>query len=135
MKNALPFYQRESFIYLFAVVTSFILSIIVARGQDIINPDAVCYLSSAQMIGNEVLQQAMHLCSQANWPFYSLLIYGFVKFTHVSYVMAGYTIDAVFSALSVFLFISIVKKLGGSRRILWLAALTILLSHEFNNVR
>src|SRR5579883_3069988 len=90
---------------------------------------------SAQMIGQTGLHDAMHLCGQARWPFYSTLIYGLAYPTHFLYVTAAYILDGLFSACSVITFILIVKTLGGSQRVLWLATGVILLSHEFNSVR
>lgn len=135
MRNVLPFYQREGFIYFVAALISLLLSTGINFYQPIVNPDAVCYLGSAKAIGTLGLQAATQLCPQANWPFYSMVIFGMVKLTNLSYPAAGYLVDAIFSTVSVLLFITIVKKLGGSRRVMWLAAAVILLSHEFNDVR
>lgn len=135
MRNVLPFYQREGFIYFFAILTSLLLSAGIDFFQPIVNPDAICYLGSAKAIGTMGLKAATHLCPQANWPFYSMVIFSVVKLTHLPYPIAGYAIDAIFSAISVLLFIMIVKRLGGSRNVMWLAAAIILLSHEFNDVR
>lgn len=135
MKKELPFFKSVGFLYFFAVVTSLILSLGIGLRQAIINPDAVCYLTSAEAIGRIGIKGAMQICSQANWPFYPAIIYGVVQITHLSYPAAGYAVDAIFTALSVLFFLMIVKKLGATQRILWLAAGVILLSHEFNGVR
>ncbi len=129
------FYQRNIFIYFMAMITSFFLSFWISIHEVIINPDAICYLSGAEIIGTQGLQGAMALCGQAKWPFYSLLIYGVVQITHLSYISAAYILNSLFSALSVMMFIAIIKELGGSRRVMWFAAGVILLSHQFNNVR
>lgn len=127
--------MRQSAVYLFAIAVSLLLSLWIDYHESIINPDAVCYLMSAEAFGQLGLKGAMHLCGQAKWPFYSALIYGLVQVTHLSYSSAAYLLDAFFSALSVSMFILIVKELGGSRRLLWCAAAVILLWHEFNSVR
>lgn len=134
MMSARPFYQRERFIYLFAIFASLILSLWIDYRETVINPDAICYLLTAQSVSTG-LQQAMHLCGQAHWPFYPMLIYSLVQVSHVSYLAAAYALNAIFTLFSVILFILIIKELGGSRRVLWFAAFVILLSHEFNSVR
>lgn len=129
------FYCRENFVYFFAAFASLLLSFWISYRETVINPDAVCYLLSAQSIGEVGIKGAMQLCGQAHWPFYSVLIYGFVRLTQLSYPISAYVLDGFFSLLSVLFFIQIVKELGGSLRIMWLSAIVILLSHEFNSVR
>lgn len=129
------FYRRESFIYIIAVLASVFLSLWIDCRETVINPDAICYLLSAHIINQSGISGAMHLCGQAQWPFYSFLIHSVAEITHLSYTLTAYIIDGIFSALSVLTFILIIKELGGSRRVLWLAALVILLSHEFNSIR
>src|SRR3990167_7912644 len=135
MNQVVFFYQRERFLYCFAIIISILLSLSMNMSRPLVNPDAICYLSSAESMGEYGIKAAMQLCGQAKWPFYSMLIYGFVTMSHLSYVIAAYILDGFFSLFSVVMFILIVKKLGGSRRVLWLAAMVILLSHQFNNVR
>ena len=127
--------QHKRAIYFFAVLASALLSLWIGYREEVINTDAICYLLSAQIIGETGIRGAMHLCGQAKWPFYSALIYGFVQISHLPYFIAAYLLNGFFSILSVTMFVLIVKELGGSQRMLWLAALTILLSHEFNSVR
>ncbi len=126
---------RTSTLFLFAFSFSLLISAWLGYRETVINSDAICYLLSAKMIGTDGLRQAAHLCDQARWPFYSAIIYGFVQLTHFTYPAAAYVLDGFFSLLSVGAFILIVKELGGSQRTLWLAAITILLSHQFNSVR
>lgn len=126
---------RTSTLFLFAFSVSILLSAWLGYRETVINSDAICYLLSAQKVGTDGIRQAMHLCEQAKWPFYSVLIYGFVQLTHLTYPAAAYVLDGFFSLLSVAAFILIVKELGGSQRTLWLAAIIILLSHQFNSVR
>lgn len=135
MTGAAVFFRRESTVYIFAILTSLLLSFWIDYRESVINPDAICYLLSAKAVGTSGMKAAMQLCPQAKWPFYPAFIYGFVQITHLSYPVAAYVLDALFSALSVMLFIRIVKELGGSRSVMWLAAGVILLSHEFNSVR
>ncbi len=121
-------------IYLTAAVISILLSFWMSVRSSVINPDAICYVQSAEALQSG-LNFAMHLCGQAKWPFYSILIFGLVSVTKISYVAAAYSLNAFFSLISVVTFIAIVRSLGGTRRVLWLAAAVILLAHEFNAVR
>ncbi|OGT42530.1 MAG: hypothetical protein A3F42_04980 [Gammaproteobacteria bacterium RIFCSPHIGHO2_12_FULL_37_34] len=126
---------QNNIVYFFAIFTSLALSFWVTSHRDIINPDAICYLSGAEVIGQSGLHAAMQLCGQAKWPIYSLLIYGVAQLGHFSYPVAAYFLNGMFSLVSVALFILITKELGGSNRVLWLAAGTILLAHGFNSAR
>ncbi len=127
--------QYTSGVYYFAAIASFILSFWMACREYVINPDAICYVQSAAVIGDGGLRKAMNLCSQAQWPLYSVLIYFFSVITHLQLTYSAYFLDAVFSAVSVVLFMRIIQELGGKGRVLWLAAAIILLSHQFNSVR
>lgn len=121
-------------VYWVAGLLSIVLSYWASLRAGVINPDAVCYLQSAQSMSMGV-HFAAHLCDQARWPFYSLLIFGITKLTHLSYISSAYLIDGFFSLISVLTFIAIVDFFKNSSRVRWFAALTILLSHEFNAVR
>lgn len=127
--------SRLSFLYFVAVGLSIALSLWMNSKDRVINPDAICYLQSAEAIGKYGLYGAMHLCDQAKWPFYSLLIFKLVQTSHLSYTSSAYLINGFFSLLSVLAFITIARELGGSRRVLWLAALVILSAHDFNILR
>jgi hypothetical protein len=127
--------KASPWLYTIGFMLSLLLSCWIDSQQSVINPDAICYLLSAETIGREGLRASMHLCVQSNWPLYAILIYGLQHILPLSYQTSAYFIDAIFTALSVGLFIRIVQELGASRRILWFALLTILLAHDFNSVR
>ncbi len=129
------FYQQPWFLYVAAAIASLLCSIIVNAQEAVINSDAICYLGSAETIGTQGFKAAMHLCDQAKWPLYATLIYATSKALFVTTTFAAQVINALFGVLSVLAFILIVKELGGTRRVQWLAAAVILLSHEFNSVR
>jgi hypothetical protein len=122
-------------IYYVAGFASLLISFWIASRQAIINPDAICYLQSAGVMGDGGLRKAMNLCPQAQWPFYSVLIYLFSTITHLSSTVSAYVLDALFSTISVLMFIRIVQELGGNKLVLGLAAMVILLANEFNSVR
>ncbi len=129
------FSERDYFLYIFAALISFLLTYWINVHQDIINPDAICYLTAAERIGQSGISSAMQLCGQAKWPFYSVLIYSIVSITHLSYASAAYLLNGLFSAISIVTFILIVKELNGSRQAIACAAATILFWHTFNSVR
>lgn len=127
--------RNDRIIYLLAAVVSLLLSYIGSLRATVINPDGVCYIQSAAAIGTIGLHAGVNICGQAQWPLYSTLIFGVASLTKLSYETAAFAIDAFFSLISVVTFIAIIRLLGGSRRVLWLAAGVILLAHEFNSVR
>lgn len=127
--------QNPRSVYIVATITSFILSFWLNLKETVINPDGVCYLLSAEAIGHSGIRGAMELCGQAKWPFYSILIYAVSQLTHLSFLVSADLLNSIFSATTVCTFILIAKQLGGNSRILWFAALSILLTHQFNNVR
>lgn len=135
MNKSITYFQHERHIFYLAALASLLISLFVAQQTAIINPDAICYLQSAQALSSSSINDAMHLCGQAKWPFYSMLIYSTVKLTHFSYLTSAYVLDALFSLASVLFFILIVKELGGTKRVLWLAAFVILFSQSFVDVR
>lgn len=128
-KNSILIYTTASLISLF-------FSYWFAVRESVINPDAICYLQSAESM-RYGLFHAMHLCDQAVWPFYSALIYGVVTLTHVSFQTAAYGLDGLFSLISVITFIAIVDFIANVRitSILCFAAFVILFAHDFNSVR
>jgi hypothetical protein len=135
MKRGYPENQTKIGIYLFAILSSILLSLWFNAREMVINPDGICYLQSAQMIGSTGLHAAMQLCDQAKWPLYSVLIFMVVKATQFSYLTAAYLLDGFFSLISVLAFVYLTHLLGGSRRVLWLALGVILFASEFNSIR
>jgi len=127
--------QQINPVYWLAVFGSLLLSAWINYHETVINPDAICYLLSADEMGRMGLTSAMQICPQAKWPFYSVLVFLFGSITHFSLTLSAYAVDALFSVISVCAFITIVKQMGGSRRVLWFAAFVILFAHEFNSVR
>ena len=127
--------QSIPLIYFIAILTSFILSYSAALRATVINPDAICYLYSAALLAKASLYSAMHLCPQAAWPFYSILIFTVTSLTHLTYTASAFLLNGFFSAISVAMFIAIVDELGGSVPTMWFAAITILLAHTFNILR
>src|SRR5579862_1633069 len=97
-------------VYLIAALLSMACSIWISSREMVINPDAICYLQSAAAMKDN-FHFAMNLCGQAKWPFYSLLIAGFVQVTQFSYETSAYLINGFFSLLTVLVFMRIIAFL------------------------
>ncbi len=126
--------QKRLTIYSIAALFSILLSIWAVLKTVVINPDAICYLYSAQAM-EKGLTIASHLCEQAKWPFYSVLIFGFTELTHFSSIHAAYVLDGFFSLVTVIAFIAIVDSFTKRVQIVALSACVILLAHDFNGLR
>lgn len=135
MKLFISFYERPPYIFLFTIFSSLLLSYWLGIYHNVVNLDGICYLQSAQTLEHANLQTAMQVCPQAKWPFYSILIFLVTKFISLSTISAAFLVNTFFSAMTVCVFICLVKELQGNTRTLWFAVLTILLFHEFNNIR
>jgi hypothetical protein len=121
-------------IYITAAFVSIFLSYWINHQVVLLNPDAVCYLQSAEIV-NQGLSTVMSLCDQSQWPFYPLLIAGFVKITALSYEHAAFVLNGLFSLFTVLIFIRIVAFFNDNKKITWLAAFVILFTHEFNSFK
>lgn len=135
MRSSFEAAGQTRILYVLAGAVSLILSYWISSHQAIINPDAICYLLSAKEMEQSGVRAAMQLCGQASWPFYAALIVAFSKVSMLSMTASAYLLDACFTLITVLSFITIVNMLGGTRRVLWLAAFVILSAHQFNAVR
>jgi hypothetical protein len=121
-------------IYLTAALLSLLLAYDGSVRATVINPDGICYLQSAATIGMAGLHEAMHICGQAQWPFYSVLIYGVTLLTKLSVISAAFVLNGGLTLITVLAFITLVKMFTDRKLVLWFAAASILLMHEFNSV-
>jgi len=126
---------RHNLPYGMVLLFSLILSIWIGARETVINPDGICYLMAADLFAKSGMAALAHYCAQSAWPFYSMLISIFAQFSHLSLETSAYFLNGASTLISVFLFLKIINELGGSTRVLYFAALVILLSHEFNSVR
>jgi hypothetical protein len=122
-------------LYLIASVLSLGLSVWCVRSASLINPDGICYLYSANTYLTHGLHAAMGVCGQAGWPFYSVVIACISKMFSFSSITSAYLLNAILDLFTVLSFLSLVHLLGGTRKHLIFAAMTILLAHEFNGIR
>jgi hypothetical protein len=129
--------RQRNLVYFATAFFSLLLSVCISGRESVINTDAICYLQSAATLKQGV-ELAMSLCGQAKWPLYSVLIAGLVSITKLSYVTSAYILNGIFSLMTALIFVRTVALVGGKQaktRLLWLAALVILLAHEFNAVK
>jgi hypothetical protein len=135
MRTTLADVHSSRTVYLAAGLISLLLSAWICLQQTVVNPDAVCYLLSAKEMGSAGISAAMHLCGQASWPFYSALIFFFAKYSIFSITTSAYILDSLLTLITVLSFVMLAESLGGTRRVLWLAAFVILSAHQFNSIR
>lgn len=134
--NVIPLKQGRGWpLYAIAALVSVLLSAWIGWREQVINPDGICYLMSAEAFQVFSVGQVMQLCPQSGWPFYPWLIHAIMNATGWPSLVAANVLDGALSLLSVITFIKIVEALGGSRRVMAFAAFVILCAHEFNSVR
>jgi hypothetical protein len=126
---------RQNFPYVIVLFFSLVLSVWICARETVINPDGICYLMAADVFSKLGVNALTNYCAQSSWPFYSIFISLVAQWTHFSLEMSAYLLNGMATLLSVFLFLKIISELGGNTRVLYFAALVILLFHEFNSVR
>jgi len=129
--------NSQRLIYVTAISLSVMISLFITLSIDVINPDGVCYLLSAETM-EDGLRQATKVCDQAGWPLYAWLIAKTVSITHLSDIHAAFLLNTLLSTCSVWFFILIVQTLskpGQQIKLLWLATVVILLAKGFNDSR
>lgn len=111
---------------------SILLSLWALYLDPVINLDGIVYVEAAEHFARG--QWAAGL-SVYKWPFYSFVI-GMVSYiTGLAEGHAAYVVNAGLYALTVLGFVAFVGALGGSGRVLWLAALVALLHPDLNAFR
>jgi hypothetical protein len=128
-------FHRDQQVYVFAILTSILLSLLLGYRNSVINPDGICYVMGAKLLDSGSIKDVMQFCPQSKWPFYSTLIYALGQLSHLSYGVSAHLLNAGLSLISVLMFVKIIEKLGANQRVLWLAALVILFDHQFNLLR
>ncbi len=121
--------------YLLAILGSLISSYFALSYQQPFNVDGIKYINTATAF----LQGGFHAAIDSyGWPFYSVLIAIVSKSTTLSLVNAAFLLNAILNTITILVFISLVKTLGGSRRTQFFAALIILiypyLNHDRDNI-
>lgn len=122
--------QRDVRIY--AAFASLVLSAWCVFIGNVVNSDGVLYLRAAELMVRGEWHAALQLYK---WPFYSVLIALVHQVTGLSFEYAAYALNAALTALTVVMFISLVREVGGDNTVVIFAAAVILLYHSLNNYR
>ncbi len=122
---------REHDIRWIAVAASLVLSIFTLLVQEIPNSDAYTYVRTAEIFLAEGVVAAYQHYS---WATYSILI-GIVSATGLDVFSAGLLVNAMFYAILVYAFLSIVKETNSSEPLLAIAAVCILVYPQLNEYR
>lgn len=122
---------RQLDIRLLAVLASLLLSVLTFLFPTTPNDDAYTYIRTAELYLQEGVAAAFEHYS---WATFSLLI-GLTSKLGLELFPAAFLVNALFYALLVFAFISIVQEIDNSRLVLGLSALTILVYPQLNEYR
>lgn len=114
-----------------AVGASLVLSIFTLLLQEIPNSDAYTYARTAEIfLADGIVAAYQHY----SWATYSILI-GIVSASGLDVFSAGLFVNAMFYALLVYAFLSIVKEINDSKPLLEVAAICILVYPQLNEYR
>ena len=122
---------RQHDIRWIAVTASLVLSIFTLLLQEIPNSDAYTYARTAEIFLTDGIVAAYQHYS---WATYSILI-GLVSVTGLDVFSAGLFVNAMFYAILVYAFLSIVKEINDSEPLLAIAAVCILVYPQLNEYR
>ena len=118
-----------------AVVLSLLISAWITYSTDVINNDGILYLSAAKLVSGGSWGAACQLSELHCWLLFPVLISLTGKLTTLSLENSAYLLDAVLSGLMVYMFLTLARELGASRRTLLFAAFVILLHPYLNESR
>jgi hypothetical protein len=114
-----------------AVVASLVLSLFTLLLQETPNADAYTYARTAEIfLVDGIIAAYQHY----SWATYSILI-GIVSTTGLDVFSAGLLVNAMFYAILVYAFLSIVKQINDSEPLLAIAAICILVYPQLNEYR
>jgi len=126
-------YRDRPFMVLCIVFANVLLSLWCISADPIVNNDAVTYLSIAQQFVGGHWAQAFEYYS---WPFYSVFIAALAKLLFVDVETAAYILNTLFATSLTLAFVCVVGQLSGNnRRIIFIAAIIILLFPSINKYR
>ena len=115
-----------------AVLVSLALSAWLIATGDVINNDGMLYLGAAERIAQGDWAGARALYG---WLFYPWIIAVVSGITPFGLAASAHLVDAAMAGLMVYAFISIVRELGGDRKVELIAACVILLHPYLNDSR
>jgi hypothetical protein len=100
--------------------------------NSVINRDGTLYIHVASRVAAGEWREAFALY---NWPFYSMLIAGTSALTGLGLEAAAHCLNALSFVVISVTFVSLVKQLGGGRKVLVAAAMIVLLYPGLNENR
>ncbi|MBL4821710.1 MAG: hypothetical protein JKY98_12090 [Gammaproteobacteria bacterium] len=127
------YYDRHPVdIRLLAVAVSLLLSGLMVFFHSTPNDDAYTYIRTAEIFSTDGFAAAF---AYYEWATYSILIGCLRQLLGIDLFTAAYLLNGLFYALLVYSFISIVKEIDDSKRVLILAAITVLVYPQLNEFR
>lgn len=115
-----------------AAMVSLLLSAWCVYLDNVVNNDGILYLRGAELIADGDWQGAVELYK---WPFYAILIAAVQPIIGLSFEYTAHVLNAVFAAMAVVTFISIIRETGGDKKIMAAAAAVVLLYPGLNEYR
>ncbi|PCJ25445.1 MAG: hypothetical protein COA96_07365 [SAR86 cluster bacterium] len=122
---------RKLDIRIYAVMASLLISVYTLAFPDSPNNDAYIYIRTADLFLNEGLSAAFQYYE---WATYSMLL-GLVSLIGLDLFSAGLLVNALFYAVLVFAFVSLVKEIDDSKKLSVFAAISILVYPQLNEYR
>tara|TARA_B100002003_G_scaffold244650_1_gene271084 strand:+ start:3128 stop:4633 length:1506 start_codon:yes stop_codon:yes gene_type:complete len=119
-------------IRIYAVLASLLISLFTILFPDPPNADAFDYIRTADIVLEDGLVAAFDHYSWASYPILIATIEGLFG---ADPFVAAYTVNALFYALLIYSFLSIIREIDDSRLLLFIAAITILTYPQLNEFR
>lgn len=115
-----------------AVLASLVVSAWLIATGDIVNNDGMLYLSAAERIAQGDWEAARGLYG---WLFYPWLIAVISGIAPLGLEASAHLVDAAMAAVMVYAFLSIIRELGGDRKVELIAAFVIVFHPYLNDSR
>ena len=128
----MTFIRQNYLIIIIVALVSFGLTAYSIVVDPIVNPDALIYLSAAEEFKQGNFKDGFALYK---WPFYSFVIAGISGISGAELHQSAHFFNAIMHALAMLGFLACVYALGGSKRVVIIAAILILLFPSFNKYR
>jgi hypothetical protein len=119
-------------IRIYAVLASLLLSLFTILVPDTPNADAFDYIRTAEIVLEEGLEAAF---AHYSWASYPVMIAATIGLFGTDPLVSAFIVNALFYAVIVFSFLSIVKEIDGSKSLLIIAAVTVLTYPQLNEFR
>ncbi len=123
--------ERRKAIYLLGFLVSIVASLIVYSHRQPFNTDGLIYLNTAQAYLSGGLHAAMH---SFKWPFYSILIALFSKFTTLTLLSSTYVLNTLLDAVTVVAFLLLLRQIGATQRQQLIGLLVILCFSQYIHI-